>query len=419
MSTPPVSSLFSNSLANRLAKRLNGVSESATLKLNAAVQALRAQGHDVINLTTGEPDFQPPAQAQEAVLEAVRLGKSKYTPAAGVPELRGLVAEKTNRQQPSVVAASGAWKASDVIVTNGGKQALSQTMFALLDEGDHVLIPSPYWLSYPEMAKLAGGMPVFVPTRFEEGFKLQPETLRQVLNASGKRARLLLLNSPSNPTGATLTRAEQRALGEVIREAIEGPCPDLWVVSDEIYDAIVFGNEPFCSFAEASPFLRDRIVTVNGLSKSAAMTGWRLGWAVAPAPVRAAIETLQGQTTSGVNALTQAAACAALKLPQAAYAEWIATYRRRRDLALGILAQATRLEVLRPEGAFYLFIRVDAIRRAGEDTAALAERILSEAGVAVMPGAPFGAPDWVRITFATDERSLQAGCERLVRFASN
>ena len=403
--------VHSNGSKLQLSRRLDGVSESATLKLNAAVQAMKAQGVDVINLTAGEPDFQVPEAAKEAVVEAVKANRSKYTPAAGLPELRRLVAEKTNRQQPSL-SRSEPWKPADVVVTNGGKQALFNTFLALIDPGDEVIIPAPYWLSYPEMVKVAGGIPKFVQTSFEDGFKITPKQLRNALGTG--RVKMVVLNSPSNPTGTVYLREEYAALGEVLLTTTGAD--GVWVISDEIYDRITFGRIPFCSFLEAVPALRNRTVTVNGMSKSAAMTGWRVGWSVASPLVTQGMITLQGQSTSGINALAQWASIATLQLPESAFASQIEIYRKRRDLALEILRKAGKIKVFTPEGAFYIFVGVGSSLKAGEESIGFAERLLEVAKVAVVPGTPFGEPEFVRLSFATDERSLLEGCRRLLDY---
>lgn len=397
----------------RLSSRLDNVSESATLKLNSAVLAMKAKGIDVINLTAGEPDFPVPQAAKDAVIEALQKDRSKYTPAAGIPELRQAVADKTNRQQPSVAQARP-WKPSEVVLTNGGKQAIFNAMLALLNPGDDVLIPSPYWLSYPEMAKLAGAVPKFIHAPYEQGFKITPAQLREGLKSS-PRARLLILNSPSNPTGAMYSREEFAALGQVLLG--EPNAAGIWVLSDEIYDRIALGDTRFCSFLDAAPGLRDRSITVNGMSKSAAMTGWRIGWSVAPEALTQGIITIHGQSTSNINALAQWASLAALKLPESEFAGQVATYRRRRDICLEILRKSGKIKVFAPEGAFYVFMGIGAALKAGEDSFGFAERLLEAEKVAVVPGTPFGEPSFVRISFATDERSLREGCERIVRFA--
>lgn len=398
MSTPSV-----------IAKRLNGVSESATLKLNALVQSMKARGEDIVNLTAGEPDFAPPEEAKAAVRKALDENRNKYTPVAGLPELRERVAKKTNAQQPNVVAKFGEWKGADVVVSNGGKQAIYNILMALINPGDEVLIPAPYWLSYPEMVKLAEGKPVVLETRAEKKFKIGVEDLKRTITP---RTKVLILNSPSNPTGTTYTREEYAAIGAYLVEE----APHVWVISDEIYDRILFETTHFVSFLDAAPELRNRAVTVNGLSKSAAMTGWRIGWTVAPPELTQALLTLQGQSTSGINSLAQYAGIAALDLAEEKFAEMVSAFKRRRRMALEILAKAEKLKVVPPEGAFYVFLGVEAFVKAGEDSMQLSETLIREAKVAVVPGTPFGAPNWVRMSIATDDETLKKGCERLAEY---
>lgn len=394
----------------QLARRLEGVSESATLKLNATVQALKSQGVDVVNLTAGEPDFWVPDAAKEAVIEALKANRSKYTPVPGIIELREAIAIKTNRQQASLERESP-WKASNVVVTNGGKQALFNSLMVLLNPGDEVLIPSPYWLSYPEMVRIAEGVPKFIPAPFSQGFKIKPNQLQSAL---GPKVKAILLNSPSNPTGAMYTKEEFRALAAVL---LNTPgAENVWMISDEIYDRITLGEVPFCSFLEAAPELRDRTITVNGMSKSAAMTGWRIGWSVASETVTQAMITLQGQSTSGINSLAQWASIAALKLPEEIFSSQVRSFRVRRDLLLENLRKASKLEMMTPDGAFYAFVGVGRYLREGEDSIAFAQRLLEEAQVAVVPGTPFGEHQFVRLSFATDERAIEEGCNRIVRY---
>ncbi|MGZ3688816.1 MAG: pyridoxal phosphate-dependent aminotransferase, partial [Bdellovibrionota bacterium] len=345
-----------------------------------------------------------PEAGKEAAIRAVRENRSKYTPVAGIPELRAIIAARTSAQQPTVPA----WKNSQVIVTNGGKQALFNAFMALLDPGDEVLIPAPYWLSYPEMVKIAGGTPVVLPTTLEGGFKITPAQLKSALTP---RTKILVLNSPSNPTGAMYSKAELTALGDVVAKA-----PGVWVISDEIYDQITYGDPAFCSFLQSSPGLRDRVITVNGLSKSGAMTGWRVGWSVAPDAVTSAMSTLQGQCTSGIHAPAQWAALAVLGLPPQELEEHAAIYLRRRDLVLEILRKSRKIEVFTPQGAFYVFVGVKHGLKSGEDSIGFAERLLEQAKVAVVPGTPFGAPEFLRLSFASDEKTLTEGCNRIVKF---
>jgi aspartate aminotransferase len=396
-----------------LAHRLDGVSESATLKLNSTVQTMKAQGVDVINLTAGEPDFNVPDVAKEAVIEALKANRSKYTPAPGIPELREAIAQKTNLQQASLPKEK-LWRGADVVVTNGGKQALFNACMALLNSGDEVLIPSPYWLSYPEMVKIAGGIPKFISAPFEQGFKLKPEQLKAAI---GPKVKMLILNSPSNPTGVMYSRAEYAALAEVL---LHTPGAEkIWIISDEIYDRIVLDDVPFCSFLNAAPALRDRTLTMNGMSKSAAMTGWRIGWSVGPEVVTQGMITIQGQSTSGINSLAQWASLAALKLPEAHFASQVDSFRKRRNLMVENLTHASHLEVIVPDGAFYVFVGVKNYLRSGEDSFAFAQRLLEDAKVAVVPGTPFGEPKFVRLSFATDEKSILEGCKRLVNYVNS
>ncbi len=393
--------------------RLNGVSESATLKLNSLVTQMRSQGIDVVNFTTGEPDFAVPEAGKIAAKAAIDANRSKYTPTAGIPELRESVALKTNRQQPSV-AAVRPWKAAEVIITNGGKQALFNAFFALLNSGDEVIIPSPFWLSYPEMVKLAGGVPCFIETTTASGFKMTPDQLRAQLT---ERTKILVINSPSNPTGAMYSCKELAALGDVFLHHPLGK--QVWILSDEIYDRVVFNDSgmlPFTSFLEAAPGLRDRVITINGMSKSGSMTGWRVGWSVANAEVTQAMNILQGQSTSGINSVAQWASVATLALDEAEFASQIERYRARRDLCVQLLRVVPNLEIFVPQGAFYLWIGVKQFLKPGEDSMGFCERALNEARVALVPGAPFGAPASVRMSFANDEKALSEGCSRIVKF---
>ncbi len=396
------------------ARRMEGVSESATLRLNAAVAEMKKNGMDVINLTAGEPDFNPPAEAQSAIQEAMRLNQSKYTPVAGIAELRSAIASRTNSQQPQVIAHGHSWSASNVLVTNGAKQAIFNALLSLVNPEDEVLFPAPYWLSYPEMTKIAGGVARVIPAEIGQGFKITP---RQLQSSLTPRTRVFILNSPSNPTGAMYSRAELAALGEVIRSSPAGD--RLWVISDEIYDRIILGEIPFCSFLQAAPHLHAQTITVNGLSKSAAMTGWRLGWSVAPEPLTQVMTALQGQCTSGVNSLAQSAALAVLKLPDASFLPIQERFKKRRSIALEILRQARTMELRVPDGAFYFFVGIRNYLKPGESPDGFAERVLKEARVALIPGGPFGAADFLRLSFATDEKNLEEGCQRLVRYLNS
>jgi aspartate aminotransferase len=390
-----------------ISSRVRNLKESSTLKVNALVNRMKAEGMEVWNLTAGEPDFPPPEAAKNAVMDAVKKNQSKYTPTAGIPELRELIAGRTNAQQPSI-AASRPWKAVDVVVTNGGKQAIFNAIFALVDSGDEVIFGAPYWLSYPEMVKAAGGTPIVLETRAGEGYRIRAAQLEAAITP---KTKLLILNSPSNPTGSIYPGSELQALGAVLKKH-----PGVWILSDEIYDRIEFVKGAWTSFLEANPELRDRTVTVNGLSKSGAMTGWRVGWSIAPGSLTPSLVSLQGHTTSGICSLSQAAAVASLKLPASDFESQRLEYLNRRNLALEVLGKSAKIKVYEPEGAFYLFVDCDSLLQDGQDANGLAERILQESKVAVVSGVDFGAPKCIRISFACDPETIREGCARLVGF---
>ncbi len=391
-----------------LSNRVKNLQESATLKINATVNRMKQEGQSVYNLTAGEPDFPPPEAAKKAVIEAVEKNLSKYTPTPGLLELRDWIAKKTNEVQPAL--SHQPWKASNVIVTNGGKQAIFDCVLALIDRGDEVIIPAPFWLSYPEMVKAAEGTVKVIETSFELSYKMTAKQLEQAINPQTK---LVILNSPSNPTGALYTEQEQKELGDVLARF-----PKVWVLSDEIYDRIDFEPGTWKSFLQVNPGLRERTITVNGLSKSGSMTGWRIGWSVTPDSLTPALIALQGHSTSGICSLAQAAAIATLKLPEGWFEHQRRQYLHRRDLTLEILRKSTKMKVLVAQGAFYLFIDVKAALREKENADGFAERVLRDIQVAVVSGVDFGAPTSVRISFATDEATLREACSRLVSYCN-
>jgi len=388
-----------------LSSRVRNLQESATLKINATVNRLKQEGKVIYNLTAGEPDFAPSDAAKAAVIEAVNKNQSKYTPTPGIPELRELIAKKTNAQQSSL---DHPWKAAQVVVTNGGKQAIFDSVFSLIDEGDEVVFSSPYWLSYPEMVKAAGGSSVILKTTAASEYQLTPKDLEAAITP---KTKLFIINSPSNPTGALYSKHTLQALGEVLEKH-----PQVWILSDEIYDLIEFEPGTWCSFLEACPNLQSRTITVNGLSKSGAMTGWRVGWSVAPDHITSALIALQGHSTSGICSLSQAAAIARLKQPAILFEPQVKEYLHRRNLALEVLRKSAKIDVYEPKGAFYLFVDCKKVLTGNQDANGFAERLLQEAQVAVVSGVDFGAPTCIRLSFATDESTLLQGCERLVTF---
>jgi aspartate aminotransferase len=389
-----------------LSKRILQIQESATMRMNALAQSLKSQGVDLINLTAGEPDFNVPELAKQAVIQAVKDNQSKYTVAAGNLKLREAIAQKTNLQQTGLQEP---WKASNIVVTNGGKQALYNSLLALLNPGEEVLMAAPYWTSYPEMSKLVDAKPVIMKTSFESEFKISPDQLSKALKASQK-PKVFILNSPNNPTGAVYSQSELRALADVILR--EAPT-DFYILTDEIYDRIVYAGHPFCSFLKAAPELQKRTITVNGMSKSAAMTGWRIGWTVASQEVTKAMVTIQGQTTSGINSLAQIAAEVALGIPEGEFQSQLQEYAKRAELSFQMLSQVPGLKLLKPQGAFYHFIGCESFFRSQETSSQFCERVLQEAHVALVPGDGFGDNQFVRMSFALDQKLLIEGCRRL------
>jgi aspartate aminotransferase len=389
--------------------RVSELQESATLKINAIANQLKQEGKSIINLTAGEPDFPVFDEAKNAVIEALGKNLSKYTPTPGIPELRELIAKKTNAQQPSL--AMNPWKSTNVMVTNGGKQALFDSILTLIEKGDEVLIPSPYWLSYPEMVKVAEGVSKFIPASFENRFKIKAHDLEKSITS---KTKMFIINSPSNPTGSMYTRSELQQLGKVLNQH-----PHVWVISDEIYDRIDYSSEGWTSFLEANPQLRERTITVNGMSKSGSMTGWRVGWSVSPDFVTNRLNALQGHSTSGICSLSQAAAVATLKLPHSRFDDQLKEYLNRRNLALEVLKKSAKIKVDEPQGAFYLFIDLSEVfvkEKAGQDANGFVQDLLKDEQVAVVSGVDFGASKCIRISFATDSQTLLEGCRRLVRF---
>ncbi len=388
------------------AQRLGRVQESATIKMAAATRKLMAQGHEVINFSIGEPHFPVPASVQEAAIAAVRAGKSRYTPVPGTAELRGRICRKLAEENGLT------YSPEQISVATGAKQSLYNLMMALLDDGDEVLIPAPYWTSYPEMVKLAGGTPVILPTTMATGFKISPAQLKA---AVGPKTKLFLLNNPSNPTGSVYGRAELQALAAVLKGT------QVWVCSDEIYERLLLVDEPYTSFAALSPDAYARTITINGFSKAFAMTGWRLGYAAGSLPLIQAMNLIQGQSTSGANSLAQEAGVRALELGGDYYAPILAELKAGAALMTAGLAGCDLLTAYRPDGAFYLF--VDISRTKGKKTGEgktihssedLALYLLEVGHVSTVPGGGFGDDDFLRISFAAPPDTIRAGARRIV-----
>ena len=382
------------------------VRPSPTGAVLALAAKLRAQGRDIISLGAGEPDFDTPQYIKDAAVQAIAEGHTKYTPIDGTAELKGAIQAKFARDNGLQ------YEIAQIVATCGGKQALYNLCIALLGPGDEVIIPAPYWVSYPDMVLLAEAEPVIVETGIEQDFKMTPVQLASALN---DKTRLFVLNSPGNPTGASYTRAELQALGAVL----EG-YPQVVIVSDDMYEHIYWAEEPFVSFAAACPALFGRTVTTNGVSKAYAMTGWRIGFAGGPIEIIEAMATVQSQSTSNPCSISQAAAVMALTGDLAIVAEMCTAYRERHDFVVEALNETPGFECRPGEGTFYAFPKVTgALEAQGFATdAELTEMLIDEASVACVPGSAFGAPGHLRISFASSMESLREALERIKRVLS-
>ena len=385
-----------------LSNRVNSIKPSATIAVSTLARELRAAGRDVIGLGAGEPDFATPENIQQAAIEAMRNGMTKYTPADGIPELKSAIVDKFERENQLT------YTPANIIVSNGAKQCIINLLIALLNENDEVVIVAPYWVSYTDMTVLSGGKPVVVNTTIEQGFKLQPQQLRETITSHTK---LLMLNSPNNPTGIAYTRQDLEELAEVLLEN-----PHVYVVTDDIYEHILWSGEPFCNIVNACPDLKDRTVVVNGVSKAYAMTGWRIGFAASPEPITAAMRKIQSQTTSNPNSIAQAAAVEALNGPQDTIQYMAEQFKSRHDFVISSLNQVNGMNCLAGDGAFYAFPDcreiIDSLDGIDSDLA-LSEYILNEAEVAIVPGSAFGGAGHIRLSFATDMETLQQAMARL------
>ena len=391
----------------RISARVCAVSESATLAIDAKAKAMKAAGEDVIGFGAGEPDFPTPAHIVAAAAQAcTEIRNHKYTPAAGLPELREAVAGKTARDSHYQVGAA------QVLITNGGKQAVAQALATLVDSGDEVLLPAPYWTTYPELVRLAGGVVVTVASTVESGFRVSVEDLEAARTAATKA---LIFVSPSNPTGAVYSGDGIAAIG---RWAVEH---GIWVITDEIYEHLVYGDASQHSMPVVVPELADRCVVVNGVAKTYAMTGWRVGWLIGPPDVVKAAANLQSHATSNVCNVAQRAALAAVTGSLDAVAEMRSTYERRRDVIVSMLSDIPGVRCPVPDGAFYVFpsfagvLGRDVAGRRPETTLELAAVVLDEAKVAFVPGEAFGAPGGVRFSYALGDEALVEGIDRVAK----
>lgn len=390
----------------RPAKRVQGIEASATLAVAERAAELRVQGVDVVSFGAGEPDYDTPAHIKQAAVQALENGFTKYTASSGMPILRKAIARKFERDNGLAYAPD------QILVSCGSKHSIYNALQALVDPGDRVLIPAPYWVSYPEMVKCAGGVPVPVAARESDGFKMKPAALKRAIKG---RAKLLILCSPSNPTGIVYAPGELEALAKVLEDS------DLYVISDEIYERLVYGKARHASIASFGD-MKERTLVVNGVSKVFAMTGWRIGYMAGPKDVIAAAGRMQSHATSNPNSIAQYAAYAALEAGYGAADEMVAEYARRRDVMVPGLRRIPGVTCVEPEGAFYAFPNVRAAfgRKARgrliDGSAAFAKALLEEAHVAVVPGAPFGSDEHVRLSYATSMDQIRTGLDRIAGF---
>jgi aspartate aminotransferase len=395
-----------------LADALSRIKPSATIAVTQMARELKAQGKDVISLSVGEPDFDTPQNIKDAAIAAIARGETKYTPVAGIPELRKAIADKFKRENGLD------YKPEQVIVGTGGKQILFNAFMATINPADEVVIPAPFWVSYPEMIALCGGTPVFVETTIENNFKLTAEQLDKAITP---KTKWFMFNSPSNPSGAAYSKDELKALTDVLMKH-----PHVWVLTDDMYEHLVFGDFVYYTPAQVEPALYDRTLTMNGVSKAYAMTGWRIGYAAGPLPLIKAMDMIQGQQTSGACSVAQWAAVEALNGPQDFITESKKAFEERRDLVVSMLNQASGIVCPKPEGAFYVYPSCAAlIGKTAPSGKVIANdedfvmELLATEGVATVHGSSFGLGPNFRVSYATSNAKLEEACSRIQRFCAS
>jgi len=376
------------------------ITPSLTLSIDSKAKAMKAEGIDVINFGAGEPDFDTPEHIKAAAMGSLDAGFTKYTPSSGIPELRAAISEKLKADN------NLDYKPSQIVVNCGAKHSCFNAILAAIEPDDEVIIPAPYWLSYPEMVKIAGGVPVIVQTKPENGYKITPEEFEEAMSP---KTRLIIINSPGNPTGSVYSEEELKALSEVALTE------DILILSDEIYEKLIYDNQKHFSIASISKEVYDLTFTVNGFSKPYAMTGWRLGYVAAPEWAAKAVDSLQSQTTSNPTSFAQKGALAAYKGPQECVEQMRAEYDARRELIVGLAAKLKNVTFTRPQGAFYLLLNVS---KTGLTSTQFAERLLEKQNVAVVPGIAFGDDETVRISYATSRENIEKGLQRITDFVN-
>ncbi len=383
----------------QLTKRVQRLNESMTIAISTLARDLKKEGKDILSFSAGEPDFDTPEIIKKEAIKALNNGFTKYTAVAGIPELLKAISGKLKREN------NLEYKPENIITSNGAKHSLFNLIQALIEDGDEVIIPSPYWVTYPELVRYSGGMPVIVETNDENNFKM---SAKQLKNAITDKTKMIILTTPSNPTGSLYTKKELEEIAEVLKGT------NIFVCSDEMYEKLIYDKE-FVSVASISEDMFQRTITVNGLSKSVAMTGWRFGYLASPNNelIKAMIK-LQSQSSSNINSITQYAAIPALEGRVDKEIELMRLeFQKRRDLAVGLINNIDKLSVVKPDGAFYLFIN---IKKINNDSMSFAKELLAKKGVAVIPGIGFGSEGYVRFSFATDEKSIIEGIRRIKEF---
>ena len=384
-----------------LTERVQRVQPSATLTISAKAMALKAQGIDIISLSAGEPDFDTPDHIKDAAIQAIDQGQTKYTPVDGTPELKEAIIDKFSRDN------NLSYQEENILVSSGAKQTCFNLFQAILEHGKEAVIVSPYWVSYPDMVLLANGSPVILKTSFKNNFQFKAEDLDAVLT---KNTRLIMLNSPSNPTGVTYTKDQYQIIGEVLENY-----PDVFIATDDMYEHIYWGNDKFCSFAEACPDMFDRTITINGVSKAYAMTGWRIGYCGGPEKIIAAMKKIQGQSTSNASSVSQAAAVVALNGSHQPVYDMAKEYEKRHTFIFNALNSIKGFKTVAATGAFYTFPEVTGVIEDlnMSDDIELSDYLIEKANVAVVPGSAFGAKGHIRLSFATSMKLLKEAVNRI------
>jgi aspartate aminotransferase len=395
-----------------LAKRVKKIKPSPTLAVSAKIKAMKAQGIDVVGFGAGEPDFDTPDNIKAKAIDAINSGFTKYCPVEGIPDLKEAIVEKLKRE------LGLEYKTSEVIVSCGAKHSIYNALMSLVDEGDEVLIPAPYWVSYPDMVLLCGGKPKIIKTKEVEGFKLDPDKLKRAITP---KTKVIIINSPSNPAGVTYTKEELEDIGNVLLKYKK-----VFIISDDIYEKLIYDGVKFSNIVQACPELKERTIVVNGVSKTYSMTGWRIGYALGPKPIIDAMINIQSQSTSNPTSISMKAAVEALKGPQEAVENMRKEFEARRNLIVDSLNAIEGVKCFKPMGAFYVFPNISCSfgkktpsKKLIDSSLSFSEALLEEVKVGVVPGAEFGAEGYIRLSYATSRENIKKGLERIKEFIAS